>query len=62
MNEVMNSILKRRSIRKFKPEMIPAKIIDQIITAGTYAANGMGKQSAIIMLSQIRSCEIGFLK
>lgn len=48
-NEILTAIQTRRSIRKFKPEMIPAKIIDQIITAGTYAANGMGKQSAIII-------------
>ena len=52
-NEILTAIQTRRSIRKFKPEMIPAKIIDQIITAGTYAANGMGKQSAIIMLSPV---------
>ncbi len=44
-NEILTAIQTRRSIRKFKPEMIPAKIIDQIITAGTYAGNGMGKQS-----------------
>lgn len=39
----------RRSIRKFKPDMIPDAVIDQIISAGTYAANGMGRQSAIIV-------------
>ena len=44
-NEILTAIQTRRSIHKFKPEMIPAKIIDQIITAGTYAGNGMGKQS-----------------
>lgn len=48
-NEILNAIKSRRSIRKFKSDMIPQEIIDKIITAGTYAANGMGRQSSIIV-------------
>ena len=49
MNEIINAMKERRSIRKFKPEM-PAKAdIDQIIEAGLYAANGRGMQGAIII-------------
>ncbi len=49
MNEIINAMKERRSIRKFKPEM-PAKAdIDQIIEAGLYAANGRGLQGAIII-------------
>ncbi|MBC8587046.1 nitroreductase [Paratissierella segnis] len=49
MSETMNTILTRRSIKKYKPDMIPKEIIDEILKAGTYAASGMGKQSPIII-------------
>lgn len=45
----MDAILTRRSVRAYKPDMPPQEAIDQIILAGTYAANGMGKQSTIII-------------
>ena len=37
----------RRSIRKFKADMPAKKDIEQIIEAGLFAANGMGKQATI---------------
>ena len=47
MNEIIKAMEERRSIRKFKPDM-PAKAdLQQIIEAGLYAANGMGKQATI---------------
>ena len=49
MNEVIKAMIERRSIRKFKPDAVPEDLLDQIIEAGLYAANGMGKQSAIII-------------
>lgn len=49
MSELLEQIKKRRSIRKYKPDMIPQEIIDQIIEAGLYAANGMGYQNTIII-------------
>lgn len=49
MNEVLNAIKNRRSIKKFKPDPIPQEYIDQIIEAGTYAASGMNEQAAIIL-------------
>lgn len=42
MNTIIENMITRRSIRKFKPDMLPKETIDEIITAGTYAANGMG--------------------
>lgn len=48
-NEVLSLMQTRRSIRSFRPDMVPKEVIDQIITAGTYAANGMNKQSPIII-------------
>ena len=48
-NEVLKSILSRRSCKKFKADPVPAEIIDAVIEAGLYAANGMAKQSAVII-------------
>ncbi len=50
MNEAMNSLMTRRSIRKYKPDMIPEDVLKRIVEAGTYAPNGYGKQSAIILV------------
>ena len=47
MYEILNAMRTRRSIRKFKPEMPSKSDIEQIIEAGLYAANGMGKQLTI---------------
>lgn len=49
MNEVINAIKTRRSVRKFKPDMVPMEIIKQIVEAGTYSATGRGNQSPIII-------------
>ena len=49
MNEVLNCLKTRRSIRKYKSDIISKEELDKIIEAGTYAPSGMGKQSAIII-------------
>ena len=50
MNEVIQAMLTRRSVRAFKPDVpVPQELMDQIIQAGTYAANGHGHQAAIIV-------------
>lgn len=49
MNETIKNIIDRRSVKRFKPDMIPAEIIDEIVKAGTYAATGRGLQSPIII-------------
>ena len=49
MSEVINNMKTRRSIRKYKPDMVPEDVLNRIIGAGTYAATGMGKQSPIII-------------
>ena len=49
MSDVLDEMKTRRSIRKFKPDMVPADDLDQIIEAGTFAANGRGLQSPIII-------------
>ena len=49
MNEVMQNILTRRSVRQYKPDPVPRELIDQVVRAGTYAPTGMGEQSPIIL-------------
>ena len=45
MNETMQTILTRRSTRKFKVQEIPQTDLDQILKAALYAPSGMGKQT-----------------
>ena len=49
MNETMQTILTRRSIRAFKPDMLPRETIDAIIQAGLYAPSGMNTQNTVII-------------
>lgn len=49
MNEVMNNILTRRSVRRYKNEPVARELIDTVIEAGLYAASGMNRQSAIFI-------------
>ena len=49
MNETLKVLESRRSCRNFKTDMIKKDEIDAILRAGTYAANGRGKQSSIII-------------
>ena len=49
MSAAMEAMLNRRSCRKFKSDMIPHPVLEEIVRAGTYAATGMGKQSPIII-------------
>ncbi|GAA0076395.1 nitroreductase [Clostridium sp. CTA-5] len=45
MNEILQNILTRRSVRKFKDQQITDVEIDQILQAGIYAPSGMNLQS-----------------
>lgn len=46
---VRRAICSRRSVRSYKPDMLPKEIISKIIASGTYAATGMNRQSPIII-------------
>ena len=50
MNETIKNIISRRSIRKYKSDMIPQELIEEIVKAGTYAPTGMNMQSPIILV------------
>ena len=45
MNEVMNNILTRRSIRKFTDTPISREILDDLVQAALHEPSGMGKQT-----------------
>ena len=49
MNEVINNMIARRSVKSYKSDMVPMEIIDQICEAGTWAANGKGMQAGMII-------------
>ena len=49
MSEVLTKIKTRRSIRKFKSDMIPKEVLEQIMEAGIYAASGMNTQNTIVV-------------
>ena len=49
MNESIKNMIERRSVRGYKPDMIPKEDLDLILEAGTYAATGMGMQSPVIV-------------
>jgi nitroreductase len=45
----------RRSIRAYKPEQITGEELDAVLDAGTWAASGMGVQSAVMVVVQDRA-------
>ena len=44
-NQVINTIMARRSIRKYKPQPVERKKMDVILRCGINAPNGQNKQS-----------------
>ena len=53
MNEVIQTILNRRSCKQYLDRPVPEELLDQVLLAGTYAANGRGdvyKRQAISCL------------
>ena len=49
MNETMNTLLKRRSIRKYQAKEVPMDLLKEICKAGSYAPTASGKQSPVIV-------------
>ena len=49
MNEIIKSMIERRSIRKFKSDTVSEKDINAVIEAGLYAANGRGYQGVKVI-------------
>lgn len=52
MNEVLKCLQERRSVRSYRPEQIKDGELDAILTAGSYAASGMGRQPCRVVVLQ----------
>lgn len=52
MNPVIRAMLDRRSCRAYTAQQVKEEDLQQILLAGTYAASGMGKQAAKIVVVQ----------
>lgn len=49
MNEILEAIKTRRSVRKFSSRMPDTALIDQVIEAGLYAASGKNRQCTLTL-------------
>lgn len=49
MNETLQTICTRKSVKKYKPDMVEKELIEKIVEAGTHAPTGLNKQSPIIL-------------
>lgn len=49
MQDILDVLKTRRSIRKYKPDAVPDEMLDKIIEAGLYAPTGMNRQTTIIL-------------
>jgi nitroreductase len=52
MNGIINNMIERRSIRKYKTDQITEAELEAILQAGIYAPNAGSRQSAIIVVCQ----------
>lgn len=50
--ETLMSIKERRSVRSYRKEQISKEELDAVLEAGTYAASGMGRQPAKMVVVQ----------
>lgn len=50
MNEILKAIRERRSIRKYKSELPSADLVQQVVDAGLWAANGHGAQNTKLIV------------
>lgn len=49
MNDILDIIESRRSIRKFKNQMIEPQLLEKVLKAGTFAPSGKNRQASIIL-------------
>ena len=50
MNETINTIISRRSIKGYTDQMVSDHLLNEITTAATYSASGMNKQAAMMVV------------
>ena len=49
MNQTIENIVARRSIKKYTDRLVPMELVEEIVRAGMYAPSGMNQQSAKII-------------
>ena len=49
MNETINTLLTRRSVRRYKPAQVSDDLLDTVLNAGQYAASGMNSQNTVLV-------------
>ena len=52
MNETLNNLKTRRSIRSFLPKQVEKDLLEQVLEAGTFAPTGGGRQTPVIVAVQ----------
>lgn len=50
MNETIESLVTRRSVKAYKSDAVSRDLIEEIVKAGTYAPTGMNRQSPLIVV------------
>ncbi len=49
IDDVLYAIKSRRSVRSYKSDAVPTRLLDAVLEAGTYAPTGGGRQSPVII-------------
>lgn len=49
MKEVMENMLTRRSVRKYKDTQVSDEVLDEVLKAGLYAPGGMNNQKCVMV-------------
>ena len=49
MNETINTLLTRHSVRRYKPDQVSDELLDTVLNAGQYAASGMNSQNTVLV-------------
>lgn len=52
MNESIQTLLGRRSVRSFRPEQLREEDLETILKVGTFAPSAMGRQPAVMVVVQ----------
>lgn len=48
--DALENILTRKSVKKYKPDVVPKELLDKIVEAGLHAPSGLNKQAPIILV------------
>ena len=52
MNEALQNLMTRRSIRSYQPKQVEKELLEQVLQAGIYAPTGGGRQTPVIVAVQ----------